>query len=195
MQNHSPPHIFPYRCASPDLSPHEAPLGILQSFWVFIRRLMDSRRIVAHPKPPCAKWNSSTNRLTGIRRLGCTCETLGIRCPWKNSFFLHFLRANAPLYLAARAECTFSQIQQGVCSGIYLQRSPQPGHIIRDSVIQRAWSPVQTQSLSCHIHCYNYLVTWDVTKTWDHCGGSLPMLSWDCLDWLGMPLINGILRW
>lgn len=59
-----------------------------------------------------------------------------------------------------------------MCSGIYLQSSPQPGHIIHDSVIQRACSPVQAQSPNCHIHCYNYPVTWDAAKTWDHCESS-----------------------
>lgn len=33
---------------------------------------------------------------------------------------------------------------------------------MNDSVIQMAWSPVQ--SLYCHIHCSNYLVTWDGAK-------------------------------
>lgn len=104
------------------------------------------------------KRHSSTNQLMSIRCFGWTCEGWEYAVLGKSSFPA-LLWANMP-FIYPPEQITKSARFSGVCSGIYLQLSPEPEHIIHDSV-KRAWSPVQPQSLNCHIPYYNYCVTWD----------------------------------
>lgn len=112
-----------------------------------------------HSSKTLCKNNSCTNQLMSIRCFRWTCEEREYAVLGKSGFPA-LLWANVP-FIYPPEQITNSARFSRVCSGIYLLLSPEPGHIIHDSVIQRAWSAVQAQSPNCHIPCYNYPVIWD----------------------------------
>lgn len=124
------------------VSPHEAPSGcsynLHGSTWFSSANSKTGVGSSLIQNVVC-KRNSSTNKLMSIRHLEFTCEAWGYAAVGKKKQLSSTSSSQYALYLAARANHTFCQIQQGVCSGIYLQSTARMYH--RWFSNAKAWSP------------------------------------------------------
>lgn len=135
----------------------------------------DRGRIISHPKRRVQK--KTVAQIMRLRRLVSTCEARGFAVLGRSSFTA-LLRANIP-FIYPPELITHSARFSRVCSGIYLQWSPQPGRIISNSTNLVSCSDSDDQLPHSLLQ---FTVSWDGKKTWDHCESSL--LSCDCEDWL-----------